>query len=172
MNIKTLLIPWLAVCPAAYAVGDLASRAAVATDYDPGLHDRLNTLDMAQLIQGVILVSLAVYTFLSNRHQATQDRVDGVEQRLAEKLEAHAQRISRLEQAISSLATHRDLNALTTTVAAASAQMESLLESQRVMRDHLESSLRPLSRMQDMLTQQQLDLSATSKRPTARRRTT
>lgn len=118
---------------------------------------RLNAIDNSQIIQGVVIVMLGIYTFITNRHQATQDKVDALEQRLLDKQEAHGERISRVEQALSTLATHRDLNAITTNIAALSAQMESFLEAQKVMREHLETSLRPLERMQGMLTQHQLD---------------
>lgn len=153
----------------AFAAAALGGKAAVASGEQIGsMHQRMTAIDLAQLVQGLVIVMLAIYTFISNRHQATQDKVDAIETRLLDKQEAHSERISSLEQGIRSLATQRDLTAMSANVAGVSAQMASLLEAQKVMREHMESSLRPLARMQDMLTQQQLDYGLTK---TARRRT-
>jgi len=165
---STAIITTIAIATDPALAAGVEGKVAVAVNRAAeNVHNRINTLDMAQLVQGFVIVGVAVYTFISARHQATQDRVDAIEQRLLDKQEAHGERITRLEEIVSSLATHRDLNAISTNVAAVSSQMESLIEAQRVMRTHLEASLKPLARMQDMLTQQQLDV--TSKRNARRR---
>ena len=147
---RLALAAWLSLPSAAFAVEGLGARINAQAA-------RLSAIDNSQVILGVVVVMLGIYTFFSARHQATQDRVDALEQRLMDKQEAHAERITRVEQLASTLATHRDLNAITANIAGISGQMESLIASQTVMRAHLESSLRPLERMQGMLTQHQLD---------------
>ena len=163
----------LVACEPAFASGAVEGKVAVAVNQAAGrVNERINVLDLTQLAQGFVIVAVAIYTFISGRHQATQDKVDALEMRLVDKQEVHGERLSRLEQAIASLATHRDLNAISTNVAAISSQMDGLLESQKVMREHLESSLRPLARMQDMLTQHQLDIGMAAKKPPRRRPST
>jgi len=169
----TLIAAALVACEPSFAAADVAGKVAAAVSNEADrVHTRINNLDIAQLVQGFIIVSLGVYTFIANRHQATQNKVDALEQRMMDKTEAHGERLSRVEQALGSLATHRDLNAISTNMASVASQMDGLIESQKVMRDYIESSLRPLARMQDMLTQHQLDAGAVPKTTTRRRKTT
>lgn len=161
-RLRLILLQIAAMLPAATAraTDALITQAAATAPH--------SQWDIVQMVQNVVILMLAIYTFTSNRHQATQNRVDSLEQRVAEKQDTLSERVSALEGITKNMPTQRDLNDINASIAGLGGQVGSILDAQKVMRDNLQDSLRPLANMQSMLTQHQFDQALDHGKPASR----
>ncbi len=152
-------IALLSACEPAYAI-EATVQAQSST---------ITGIQLWQFAQSIGVGVALIYTWVSHRTAASIDEIRATDQRLTRQINDHGTRLTRLEQLLENAPTHRDLAEARAATAKLSAQMDAMTASLGEMRQSIESGLRPVSRLTDMLMQHQLDLGGAAPAPRATR---
>lgn len=93
--------------------------------------------NLATLVQLVMMMALAAYTYLGDRDKVTVSRLTALESALVDKYEEHGERLSKVETEVGGQPTHKDIAALYESINHLAATVNQLVGETKLQSDCL-----------------------------------